>query len=197
MMRQMLMFLLLIGVAAMVSAQEKGYKIVRPDGTVEFSDQPAPGAKEITLPKVQGYEAPPPPPLTPRTPPTVPQAADYTRVALLAPVNDETYFDGEEALHVNVEVLPALHPEHHLVILLDGQVVAEGRNTRFNLHGIERGTHTLLAQVRDAQGKPVQSTAPVTFHWRQHSRFFQPAPQPGAPSAIPPAPMMPQAPRAP
>lgn len=196
MMRLMLMLLLLAGVAAMVSAQEKGYKIVHPDGTVEFTDQPAPGAKEITLPKVQGYEAPPPPP--PRAPRAAPQAADYTRVALLTPANDETYFDGEAALPVSVEVLPTLHPEHRLVILLDGQVVAEGNTTRFNLHGIERGTHTLLAQVRDAQGNPVQSTAPVTFHWRQHSRFFEPAaPQPGTPSAIPSAPMMPQAPRAP
>ncbi len=164
-------------------AETKGYKIVRPDGTVEFSDQPAPGAQEITLPKAQGYEAPPPPPPAPAVEPTTPPGPPYSLLAIAAPEPDQTLHNGETQVNVSVQVMPALRPGHRLVILLDGSEAAGGAGTGYTLSNVERGSHVLVAEVRDGRGKVLISSAPVTFHMRQHSILFPkpPAPTPPAP----------------
>lgn len=198
--RRIAIFFLLLCATGLLQAQGTGYRIVHPDGTVEFTDQPAPGAKEIALPQAQGYEAPPVPrPTPPAASPSPPKEETYKRVAIVAPGADETLRDGETTVQVRVEVLPTLKPEHRLAILLDGAQVAEGRGPGFDLRGIERGTHALVAEIRDAQGKTVQRSVPVTFHMRQHSRLFDAPPsQPnGTQPPVSPAPQMPKAPRMP
>lgn len=196
MMRKSLIVLLFLAAMAPLHAQDKGYKIVRPDGTVEFSDQPAPGAQEITLPKAQSYEAPelpPTAPVTPTTPPTPP----YSRLAIVAPEAEQTFQNGETNVGVSLVIEPALRPGHRVVILLDGSEIAAGGGSRYSLSGIERGSHVLIAEVRDGRGRVLERSAPVTFHVRQYSQLFDQPPPPAdaPPSPISPAPMMPRAPR--
>ena len=62
--KYLLLLLLFLG-CAVNAAEQKGYKIVKPDGTVEFSDQPKPGATEIPLPEAQSYRPPVVPPIEP------------------------------------------------------------------------------------------------------------------------------------
>lgn len=183
MMRHIVIALLLMAASAALHAQDKGYKVVRPDGTVEFSDQPTPGAQEITLPKAQSYEAPPPPPPAPAVEPTTPPGPPYSLLAIATPEPDQTLHNGETPVGVTVQVVPALRPGHRLVILLDGSEAASGAGTRYTLSGVERGSHVLVAQVRDGRGRVLMSSAPVTFHMRQHSVLFPkpPAPTPPAP----------------
>jgi len=198
MMRKSLIVLLFLAVAVPLYAQDKGYKIVRPDGTVEFSDQPAPGAQEITLPKAQSYEAPELPPTAPVTP-TAPPAPPYSRLAIVAPEAEQTFQNGETNVDVSLVIEPALRPGHRVVILLDGSETVSGGGSRYSLNGIERGSHVLVAEVRDGRGRVLGRSAPVTFHVRQHSQLFDqpPAPADAPPSPISPAPMMPRAPRMP
>lgn len=194
MMRKPLIVLLLLAAMAPLHAQDKGYKIVRPDGTVEFSDQPAPGAQEITLPKAQSYQAPeaspPPAPPTPATPPAPP----YSRLAIVAPEAEQTFQNGETNVSVSLVIEPALRPGHRVVILLDGSETASGGGSRYSLSGIERGSHVLIAEVRDGRGRVLERSAPVTFHMRQHSQLFDQPPPPAdaPPSPVGPAPMMPR-----
>lgn len=71
--RRLLILLPLAVLSAGLHAQDTGYKITRPDGTVEFTDRPSAGAQQITLPKSQGYQARPPLPRPPpRHPPSLP-----------------------------------------------------------------------------------------------------------------------------
>ncbi|WP_127474517.1 hypothetical protein [Sulfurivermis fontis] len=197
MMRRLPLLLLLVALSLGVHAEEKGYKIVRPDGSIEFTDQPAPGAQEIPLPRTPGYQAPPSRPLTPPVAPVAPKGPPYSQLAITAPVPEQTLQDGETSVTVHIALEPGLKLGHRMVVLLDGEVVSEGAGNSVVLSDLERGAHTVVAEVRDGAGNVVQTAAPVTFHVRQYSKFFQPQPQNGAPSAVGPAPMMPKAPRAP
>lgn len=180
--RKLLIVLLFFAAMAPLHAQDKGYKVVRPDGTVEFSDQPVPGAQEITLPKAQGYEAPPSPPPAPVVEPTTPPGPPYSLLAIAMPEPDQTLHNGESQVNVSVQVMPALRPGHRLVILLNGSEAASGAGTRYTLSGVERGSHVLVAEVRDGRGKVLISSAPVTFHMRQHSILFPKPPAPTPPT---------------
>jgi len=170
--RLLLIFVFLI--AATASAEEKGYKVVRPDGTVEFSDQPQPGAVEIPLPQSQGYEpAPLPPSESDRgvAHNAVKSVVTYRQLTITAPVADETFQSAEGPVHVQVQIEPSLQPGHKLVILLDGK--AAGSGVSATLANLDRGTHTVSAEVRDGDGKVVKSSAPVTFHVKQYSSLFK------------------------
>lgn len=170
--RYLLLLLLLTGVTAALQAQDKGYKIVRPDGTVEFTDQPVPGAQEITLPKAQSYEAPALLPSPAAVTPAAPKELSYSQLTIEEPAPDETVHNGETPVSVRVHLEPALQAGHGLVILLDGREVAGGTGITFTLPAVERGTHSVIAEVRDEQGKVLLRSAPVTFHQRQHSILF-------------------------
>ncbi|PKM42818.1 MAG: hypothetical protein CVV05_17705 [Gammaproteobacteria bacterium HGW-Gammaproteobacteria-1] len=188
-------FLLLLPLAFATTgafAQDKGYKVTRPDGTVEFTDQPTAGAQEITLPKAQSYEPPPLPAVT-ESPPPIPQGPPYSTLAITAPTADQTFQDGGGIVTVSVRLEPALRNGHRLVILLDGKEAGLGANV--SLSGVERGSHTVAAEVRDGRGNAIQGSAPVTFHMRQYSKLFDAQPPANGASPVGPAPMMPRAPR--
>lgn len=172
-------------------AQEKGYKVVRPDGSVEYTDQPAAGAKEFVLPKAQTYEAPTLPTWESSPQTGKQQKVEGYQLNITSPSADQTYQAGDTAVTVRVEVQPDLQAGHTLVILLDGVVVAEGK-TIVSLGDVERGTHAINAEVRDASGTVIASGTPVTFHRFQPSILFPgrvPPPAPLPPTVpVPPAP---------
>lgn len=173
MMRRLLIILLPFAVLSTgLHAQDTGYKITRPDGTVEFTDRPSAGAKQITLPKSQGYEAPRPPAAAPAAPPAEPAGAPYRQFVIVAPLPEQTIPSGDSNVAVTLQLEPPLRPGHQLIILLDGKEVARGATSDFSLSGVERGSHALSAEVRDAQDAVVQSSPAVTFHMRQHSTLF-------------------------
>jgi hypothetical protein len=66
---------------------------------------------------------------------------------------------------------PKLAAGDQVGIAIDGkrQTNQPRVGTDFVLSGVERGTHTLIAVVANAEGKPLCTTAPITFHVRQPS----------------------------
>ena len=170
-----LLILLAALMAFAASAEEKGYRVVHPDGTVEFSDQPQPGAKEIPLPESQGYQAPSLPVIDSGSSSTGRKAAPaaYRKLEITSPQPDQTFQAAEGPVSVQVSVTPALQPGDKVVILLDGKEVASG--TSAALANVERGTHTVTAEVRNAGGKVLIAATPVTFHLKQFSQLFKKA----------------------
>jgi hypothetical protein len=158
------------------------YKQVLPDGTVSYSNQPHPNAEKIDppLPQVIPAAKPLSEALQGRTPPSA--ASSYTRLSIAEPADDQVVWSNERNISVAVVIEPLLqvHEGHRLVILLDGTpVTASGHEMRLTLNDVDRGTHTLTAEVYDAQGQVLILSAPVTFHLKQHSVL--PPPSPAAP----------------
>lgn len=172
-MSRLFLVLLLVSSAAF-GAGEKAYRIVLPDGTVQFSDKPQPGSTEIKVPPAQTYQALPVPALHMTTSQngSASAAFKYDDLSIDSPAQDQTFHATGGTIPVHVTLSPALRVGDTLAILLDGGTVASGTGLGYTLQGVVRGSHTVVAEVLDAKGQTVQSSAPVTFYVHQHSKFL-------------------------
>jgi hypothetical protein len=80
--------------------------------------------------------------------------------------------DNSGKLVVVVQVSPPLADGDRITLLIDGSAVASAAATRFELQGVDRGTHRLEAQVIDAHGAIAASSAAVSFQMWRASRLL-------------------------
>lgn len=169
-MNRILILLMLVSLPLM--AADTGYRIVHPDGTVEFTDDATRGGEEIPLREAPTYKSSPVP--SPSSEGTSsaseqPPTREYETVTILSPQSEQViWFDGTGVV-VSVQVTPPLAADHHVVIEMDGNEVASGRGSSFTISGVYRGSHSLKAAVVDAQGNRLLGSGPVTFHMKRHS----------------------------
>lgn len=171
-MKRTLPLLLLFFCVSLLAAENTGYRIVHPDGTVEFTDDATRGGEEIKLRDVQIVKTPsdegevgP----RERPPEEEDKAPGYTSLRILSPQAEATVWFSEAGVTVAVAADPPLKPDDTVVLYLDGSAVAQGKSTSLNIGLVNRGTHSLSASIDDATGKTVISSPSVTFFLRQHS----------------------------
>ena len=164
--RIMLLIALLLPVSLMA---ETVYRIVHPDGSVEFTDDPRRGGEAIGIepvPVVPAFVAPPSTRVA--TPPAREASEAYQSLRISSPQQDEViWFDGS-GVSITVAVQPALQSGHHIRLEMNGETVGESSNGSFHIPTVFRGTHSLRASIRDAQGKVLKQSDPLSFHFRQH-----------------------------
>ena len=174
-------FLLLLFFCSVAQA-ETGYRFVHPDGTVEFSDQPIPGGEEIKLRLAPAIKFAP---VTPTLPPPDSRskkvgagndAESAASITITSPGANETFWFDGSGISVSVSINPALKSGQQIAISLDGKVVASGTGSSFYLGEVFRGSHTLIAMVKNASGIVLFSSPPVSFYVRQHSAIKRPPP---------------------
>ena len=150
------------------TAQTTIYESKDKDGPV-FSDQPSPGAKELTLP---------PPNLVPGTAPLPQQAPQpalpvYRLLNILSPEDKGTVHTNTGAFEVRVQTAPDLRPDDRIRVKLDGRAIGRSfRSTTISLTEADWQAaasntsveHTLQAAVLDKDGKLLIESAPVVFY---------------------------------
>jgi hypothetical protein len=172
--------LLLLLFATCVSAGVT-YRWVDADG-VHYSDQPHPGAEKIMLGSAQTYSSSdsgdlaPDKTLTGRSNPgaagkrRAEASFQYSSCAIVQPADDQVLID-VESLTVAVEPHPPKRSNDHVVLSFDGTAMeaATADQLEFHISPIERGTHTVAAELRDSNNKSVCRSPLVRFHVRQPS----------------------------
>lgn len=148
------------------------YKWVDAQGTIHYSDQPRPGASEL---QIESAPVRPPAPVV-ASATTAPRAAAdgepfrYDSCAISRPAADETL---QNAFSVSVawQISPALRSGDRVTLALDGKLLAgvSPTGTSFTIAPVDRGTHTLMVSILDADGRGVCQSSAVTFHVRQPS----------------------------
>ena len=145
------------------------YKWVQPDGSVVYSDRaPDENAAPAELPALQEIKMPPPPPpSTPSASSNGPSAQTarqaYTNLAITAPADNSAFHNNAGQITVKLALAPGLQQGDSIVILLDGKEVGQGTSTALSLSNVDRGTHTLQASVKNADGTTMISSSPVSF----------------------------------
>lgn len=148
------------------------YKQVLPDGTVSYSSEPQPNAEKITPPPPQVIPAARPASTPAPERPSQPPAPAYARLSITEPADDQVVWSNERNVGVALVLDPPLRVEagHRLVLLVDGTPVPSAADAlSLTLNNVDRGTHTLTAEVHDAAGRTLIQSTPVTFHLKQHS----------------------------
>ena len=177
------------------------YRWVAPDGTVHYADEPRTGSDRITLPEwVPPKIIRPMAPLTPRRA-DKPKPVDYEQLAITRPAPEENIHDNQGIVEVTVTLSPDLTTTkgHRIQLLLDGEVQGEpSPSLGQSLEGVERGEHTVAAQVLDRNDQVLITGEPVVFYMKRQSPMLHPPVNVGTtyPQQAPRAPMAPRAPRA-
>ena len=101
-------------------------------------------------------------------------ARDYQSVRIVAPKPDATVHDNSGRLSVTLALRPPLDRKagDRIVLLLDGKPVAHGTEVRFELAGVDRGSHRLQAQITAADGTVLVASPLVAFQMWRASRLF-------------------------
>jgi len=143
------------------------YRWVDKKGRVHFSDRPLDNSAEVYTPKpIMVVPAGPTIPLLPKKAPR--QEIKYESLSITSPANDQIFTPDVQSVAVKVELQPALHSEHSIVLYLDGNSVSRGSSAGFTLLNLYRGTHTIYAAVENESGKILVRSSPVQFHVQRH-----------------------------
>ncbi len=146
------------------------YKWVDEKGVTHYSDQPHPNATTVDVRPAQTVSSAPVPSVSSPNTAVSDEEPAYTTCELYRPENDEVFLN-TSTVTAKLRLEPKLAPGDQVGIAIDGKRQANQprTGTEFVLTGVERGTHSVFAVVANAQGKPLCTTAPVTFHVRQPS----------------------------
>ncbi len=159
----------LISLACVAAFAGPVYQWVDENGVVHYSDQPHPNAEKVQVAPVQTYksthanEA-----ATPPAPESAPAGPAYTGCSIAQP-QDNQDFPNLEQLRIVVFTNPGLRSGDQVYLMMDGVSLGVLNGTEYLLNPVERGTHTVLAVVKDGSGTVVCQTQPVTFSAHQPS----------------------------
>ena len=166
------------------------------NGNPVFSDQPSTGADKIVIPDIQTV-APS------KTQPSLnadPRAKikvipKYTSISIISPKDDESVRENSGKLTVQLALAPEIRGNDQVELLIDGKPVARGQDLSITIDNVDRGTHSLQAQVSTGDGDVILRSDPITVHLL---RIALPPARPGAgDNATPPGAFTPPPPSPP
>ncbi len=170
------LLLVLLSLTSMVTADPL-YKWVDDQGNVHYSDKPQPGAKKLNLPLPSTFT-----PAVPAAPPDNPvnsdtrfrnrhsdanksgdgkQATAYSDFVITAPQANQVLWN-VTSVSVSVSVKPGLQPGDRVTITLDNKVVGPQEDANASFDDLDRGEHTVSANLQTADGA-VLVAQPITF----------------------------------
>ena len=167
-----ILFILGLALCFGVLAQDRVYKRVNPDGSVEYSDQPIQGAEVIKVPKGSTFTMPEAPARTAAPAETAPEeeaSVSYESLEITRPMNDEAIRSNEGKLTALARVTPELAANHRFRWKMDGEIVQDVNSPELRLNNVDRGSHTLEAEIVDVDGKVIISSETITFHLMRYS----------------------------
>ena len=156
--------LLLLAPAAASAA--KIYKWIDAQGNVIYSDMPRPGAVELDVPTDPAGIVPVPPQEPSKPGATPAEAAAYRTLKVVTPADQDVLENLGGWVSVSLIVEPALRSAegHAIRLRLDGQTLATRYpGSEIALPNVERGQHTLEAEVVDPTGATLITSALVAF----------------------------------
>ncbi|MHA7841281.1 MAG: DUF4124 domain-containing protein [Gammaproteobacteria bacterium] len=150
------------------------YKYTNQQGVVVFSDEATPNAEPVELAPLQSYSTSSMSKSRHNTQDSLKKTViRYTHFKFLAPKAKETIWSNAGVINIDVALEPELEFNHRIIILLDGKPVIDAKEgTSFRLTGVERGSHVLLGQVKNAAGKIMIKTKPQALFLQKTTKLL-------------------------
>jgi hypothetical protein len=146
------------------------YKWTDADGVIHFSDQAVPGAEKVyTTNSTMGTVRSSAPRAGTAAQQQKSEPVAYSQLLITSPKSEETFF-GDDAVSVQLSMVPSLQPNQTIIWHLNGQQLSDQTNqTSFTLPRLDRNAYTLAATVTDQTSGESQTSNNVTFYVRQPS----------------------------
>jgi hypothetical protein len=155
------------------------YRVVDKDGNVTYTDQrPSAEAQPMDLPELSviSTDVPPPPAAGPGVaevePPTPRELRRmYSDFRITQPQQEETFWGTGNAVVVAWGTAQPMLPDLSVKLYVDGQAQDVAGSGSVSLT-LDRGEHTVYAELRDARNRRIITTDTITFFVKQHSANF-------------------------
>ncbi|MDE3271515.1 DUF4124 domain-containing protein [Pseudoalteromonas sp. G4] len=163
----LLIFLLLLPVADI--AAKEIYMWRDENGVLVFSDTKRPGAKVISLADDKVTSMKKADTSVFDTSDSQTQAIKYG-IEIVSPSHEDTIRDNTGSLHVSTRITPSFNPKFKVQLLFNGK-----RNTPpqskavFVMRNVDRGAHTIQAQLFNEKGEAVATSEQITFFMHRAS----------------------------
>jgi hypothetical protein len=165
----------LISLACSVALATTVYKWVDENGVIHYSDQPHPNAQKLQVVGVQTYSgsaaaargsSSSDSDASPAT------ANPYKGCAIAQPL-DQQSLPNAQSVFIRVASDPIPRGGDRIFITMDGQGLNGGAPTglSFNVTPIDRGAHSVQAQIRGPDDQVLCQTPTITFYVQQPSLF--------------------------
>ena len=155
----------LMSVACAVAFSATVYRWVDENGVTHYSDQPHENAEKVTISAPQTFSAPhqQAQPSNSSSRPAASSGPTYS-CSITEPANDDT-FSNATAVVATAQSTPVPRQGDKVILMFDGLKVQNfpPGGGAFQLTNLDRGTHTLQAQVEDSNGKVVCQSSTVSF----------------------------------
>ena len=181
-------FLMLVATGSILCAalsQAEIYKTVDENGNVIYTDQPpGPEARPMELPGLSIIE-------TVRAMPGKRSSenddeaeqqeqnalirglrSNFRDFAIISPTPEQTFTGTGNSVTVAWKTRFQLQPDMVVVIYLDGNDGIPTRQSSITMPQLDRGAHTVYAELFGSGNRKIATTATVTFHVRQYSVNF-------------------------
>ena len=161
------------------------YKTVDEDGNVVYTDQaPKDGSGPMELPPLSVIEAP----TYERPAEATPEVDEgeggkemslrylrknYADFAIVAPQAEESVWQPEGVITAAWNARYQLQPGMQVTLSVDGVAQTTTSEQIIPLAGLERGEHTVTAELTDAQNRRIATAEPVTFYVRRPGLYNQ------------------------
>jgi len=153
-------FLMVLVLLAQVSAADV-YKTVDKDGNIKYTDTPRNDkAEKIELREINTVPGAQPQALPQSVPNSPPAALNY-KVSIISPRSDVIIPVGQRDLAIAVTLNPDLQQGNLLVYFMNGELLEETTMNNIIVKDVPRGTHTLVVEVIDANGRSLGTSPPV------------------------------------
>lgn len=163
----------LMSFACSVALATTVYKWVDDNGVIHYSDQPHPNAQKLQIQGVQTYSSN-------ASSVRAPAASDsgattpnpYKGCAIAQPL-DQQNLPNAQSVFIRVAADPVPRGADRVFITMDGQGLNGGQPTglSYNVTPIDRGAHSVSAQIRSPDGTILCQTPNVTFYVQQPNLF--------------------------
>jgi Domain of unknown function (DUF4124) len=164
-----------LALLASVPVLADAYKWVDEDGITHYSDIPSEGAEVVDLSEynrktgAQIYKAPATAPASVSgQQPAAAQPFKYESLSITSPGPEQTLWNIEGVLTVNLALEPGLQQGHQIRVYFDGKAQMED-GTSFQIEEVFRGVHNIQAEVIDGTGKLMIRSQPNRFYVQQNS----------------------------
>lgn len=163
-------------------ASARIYKVVQPDGSVMFTNEPGAGGEPVNLRQttiIPGLSSG-----RKSTPAYLVQSGDvhYAALAIVSPQEGYRLEDPAATLMVSLAALPALGANDEVRLLVDGEPWGvSGPILGFELADLAEGSHTLQAQVLAPSGEVKKASRTITVHIGPQASVALATPTEGAP----------------
>ena len=160
------------------NVQAELFKWKDADGNLIYSDQPPPGKNKAES-EIEQEELPqiitvPAPKTTSATSSNASRKTEkairYKELTIIEPGHDTAVRENAGNVSITVRVLPNNFAETGaiLAIYMDGVQISKGPETTVQLMNVDRGTHTLKAELLNSSGYVVKATRPTVFHLQRY-----------------------------